>query len=390
MKRYLLLTATLTLGFCLLVGLFNYRVDPYAIYHFKQANSRWLSRIDQFYHMRVSKPWQVFQTKPTAIVLGTSRTGTVPPQHPAWSENRGYNLSVPGMTVYEMLRFIEHAQAVQPLDKLMIGLDFEAFILPEPYTREGFEEDRMARTPDDFAAPRFAWQFLKDIRDTLFSTSGLTHSVSALAGTARVGRRYLTDGTWESTTSTLTGTGGFIYIGKSTIFELRNEQLDFDRNIAIFADVLRFAHQHKIDTRLFVTPEHIFMIDLWWRLGYGDLWGEFHRRLIAVNDDVAREMGVAPFPLFGFNQLEGVVDEPIRRARAAARSLFSDGAHFRLPLGQQIMTGAWGESDGPGMRLDTDSVATYLERVDYVRQSFVSANPKSTASLRRAVSRTLE
>ena len=100
-----------------------------------------------------------------------------------------------------------------------------------------------------------------------------------------------------------------------------------------FAEILRFAHRQKIETRLFVTPEHVFMIDLWWRLGYGELWREFHRRLIAVNNQVAMEMGVKPFPLFGFNQLQGVVNEPIAVAQNSAQSLFTDGIHFRPELG---------------------------------------------------------
>ena len=145
MKRYLLITTLLTLGLCLMVALFNYRVDPYAIYHFRTANGDSLSRIDQFFHLRVTKPWLVVQTKPTAVIVGTSRSATVHPQHPDWPQQRSYNLSVPGLTIYEMLRFIEHAQANGPLEKLMIGLDFEAFIQPEPRFKSGFEESRLAR-----------------------------------------------------------------------------------------------------------------------------------------------------------------------------------------------------------------------------------------------------
>ncbi len=306
MKRYLLIITTLTLGICLTVGLFNYRVDPFGVYQFKQANADSLSRIDQFYHMRITKPWHVLQAKPTAIVVGTSRSATVIPQHPTWAPHRSYNLSVPGLTVYEMYRFIEHAQASSPLNKLMIGLDFEAFILPEPQTRTSFEESRMARSAADLASPRFLWQLVSDVRDTLFSLPGFARSMAALTGSGKAGRRYFKDGTWISTTSAATGRGGYSYVGRSNIFDLRHQQLSIDSNLETFADLLRFAHQHNIDTRLFITPEHVFLVDLWWRLGYGDLWSDFHRRLVAVNNAVATEMGVSPFPIVGFNQVRGV------------------------------------------------------------------------------------
>ncbi len=118
------LLAVFTLGFCLTVALFNYRVDPYGIYHYKERMTDRLSRIDQFLHLRLTKPWHIVQTKPTAVVVGTSRSATVHPQHPTWPQSGSYNLSIPGLTVYEMLRFIEHAQANGPLSKLMIGLGF--------------------------------------------------------------------------------------------------------------------------------------------------------------------------------------------------------------------------------------------------------------------------
>ncbi|MEZ5502893.1 MAG: hypothetical protein R3E50_09620 [Halioglobus sp.] len=386
MKRYLLVTAALTLGICVLAGLFNYSVDPYGIYHADSANADRLSRIDLFYYLRLTKPWQVTATKPTAVVVGTSRTATVDPQGPGWPREGSYNLSVPGMTPYEMLRFIEHAQANGPLKKLMIGLDFEAFIQPEPEFRQGFEEWRMARTADALSAPRFFWQRLRDDRDALFSLASVGNSLSALSGTAQVGRRYSPDGTWETTGNRFAGKAGFIRIGRGTVFDLRNERLSLDENMSILAEILRFAHRQSIDTRLFITPEHVFMLDLWWRLGDGELWNAFHRRVVAVNEAVARELGVDAFPLFGFNQAAGVVDEPIRNARESKGSTFSDGTHFRSPLGQRIMSSVWDDSGSLGVRLDADAVDGYLQQVDVLRQGFLAANRELAATMRRSIS----
>lgn len=123
MKLYLLTTAVISLGVCLTVGLFNYVIDPYAIYHYKGAAPEKISRIDQVFYMRITKPWQVRQASPTEVVIGTSRAARVSSQT-VWDKKDSHNLSVPGMTVYEMSRFIEHANANEHLSKLMIGLDF--------------------------------------------------------------------------------------------------------------------------------------------------------------------------------------------------------------------------------------------------------------------------
>lgn len=390
MKRYTLIFAVLTLTVCAAVALFNYKVDPYSIYHFENANEQSLRRIDQFYHLRLTKPWLVAQTKPVAVIAGTSRSATLHPRHPAWPQGGSYNLSIPGQTIYELSRFIEHAHAVGPLEKLMIGLDFEAFIQPEPKIKSGFEESRLARDVKDLQSPGYFLRGLNDMRDTLFSINGLTRSLAAITGTAKVGRRYYKDGTWESTNSAFTGQGGYIFFGKENVLALRAQKLDLDANLKIFADILRFAHRHKFETRLFITPEHIFIVDLWARLGYSELWVEFHQGLVAVNNAVAQEMGVAPFPLFGFNQVRGVVNEPIRRARQAGRSLFTDGSHFRPALGKQIMMGVWTDGSDVGARLDTDTVEQYLFEIEQIRHQFERDHARDTAMLRKAISTDLD
>lgn len=386
MKRYLLIVVAFTLGLCLLVSLFNYRVDPYALYHYEQANADRLSRIDQIFHMRITKPWYVSETKPTAVVIGTSRSGAIRPRHPTWPQEGSYNLSLPGATAYEMLRFIEHAQAAGPLDKLMIGLEFEAFIHAQPKIRSGFDEPRMARGTDDLTSLRHNWQLATDVADTLVSLPGLARSVSALAGTWKGGRRYYRDGAWESTSTTLTGSGGYIYVAKGYLLELQTDEPDLDSNLETLAEILRFAHRQKIDTRLFFTPEHVFMVDLWWRLGYGELWNEFHRRVVALNSAVAVEMGAEPLPLYGFNQAAGVVDEPIVTKRNSTRSMFLDGVHFRPQLGTRIMQALWTEGSDFGKRLDVDSVEPYLVEVGQVRRSFHAANTRRAADLRQEIS----
>ena len=178
--------------------------------------------------------------------------------------------------------------------------------------------------------------------------------------------------------------------GKDNVLRLRTQQLDLDANLKILADILRFAHQQKIETRLFITPEHIFVIDMWMRLGYSDLWNEFHRGLVAVNNTSAQELGVAPFPLFGFNHMQGVVDEPIRKARDAGQSLFTDGSHFRPALGEQIMTGVWTDGSDLGVRLDTESVEQYLSEIEQIRLQFESDNAKVAAMLRHQISPELD
>ena len=385
MTRYSLHILFLTLALCGAVAVVNYRVDPYAVYHFKNADSERLSRVEQFYRMRLSKPWQLSQIKPTAVVIGTSRTGSINSGHRAWPEQQSFNLSVPGMTPYELLRFIEHAQANGPLHKLTIGLDFNAFVSAEPHTRPGFVESRLAPHQGVYGSLRAAWQRTRDMTNTLFSIDALSLSIAAVSGADTPGRRYYHDGSWVKAGSRLTGSSGMVFIGKDRLVAFRDKPLDLEKNIALLGQILRLCHQHNIDTRLFVTPEHVVLIDLWSRLGYGELWVEFHRALIAINRDLASDLGQEAFPLWGFNDLEKFVDEPIANAGKGLQSHFVDGVHFQKNFGGAIMDSIWDESTGIGARLDRERLDLYTVKVQQLSARFAARNQQLIARMHAAM-----
>jgi len=366
------------------VGLFNYSVDPYVVYHYAAADADRLSRIEQFDYMRVTKPWYVRQLSPRRIVMGTSTSARIPPQ-PVWPADGSYNLSIPGLTPFEMLRFLEHANAYGPVEKLTLGLDFAAFIRPLPVTQPGFEARRLASTGNGPGTWSYRWQQIEDMADTLFSLPAFNLSLAALARSMEVRQRYFKDGSWETVSDRYVGKSGFTLVGKINIYAYRDAPAGLDENMALFAEILRFAHRNDVETRIIVTPMHVFMLDLWYRVGYQQWWRRFHSGLVEVNEEVAMELGEEPFPIYGFNHVRGVVDEPIRPAADARRSVFDDGVHFRKSFGGRMMGAVWGDDPGIGYALDPESVAPYLAEVDRMRQGFEDINRKQTGSMRSSI-----
>ena len=71
----------------LLIGGFNWWVDPYGVYHPKEYKAKspiWMSK-----QLRLAKAYRVQQLKPLGIVIGasTSQLG-IDPSHLGWDENR--------------------------------------------------------------------------------------------------------------------------------------------------------------------------------------------------------------------------------------------------------------------------------------------------------------
>ena len=375
-KNYPLILIFVALALSGSVGLFNYVVDPYVLFDYENSDADRLSRIDQFNYLRITKPWYIRTLKPTAVVVGSSRSARVHPQHPSWDSLRGYNLAVPGMTIHEIDRFIRHAQAIQPLSKLMIGLDYEAFIRPVPATRPGFEVKRMASDTHDLHSLASTAQYVRDVFDSLFSSAALSRSIAAATGIAPPGRRYFKNGSWETTTDVLTGRGGYIYIGNNAIRADRVNTLDIQDNLERFSDILRFCYRNRIETRLFFTPTHVFFVDLWYQLGYRDMWHDFHRKILALNNSIAKETGNKPFPLWGFSHADGIVNEPIYRKKNAGKAWYDDGVHTRVRLGNKMMNDVWGENAEIGQQLNPENIDAYLKDVVRLMDDFKSKNPK--------------
>jgi hypothetical protein len=383
MKTYLVQTVLAALMFLLCIGAFNWWSDPYAIW--RPADVERLNRNLQVFFLRLSKPWQISRIKPSAAIVGSSRSGSINPQHTVWSGETPYNLSVHGLTVYEMKRFIEHSQAQGTLDKLLIAIEFDSFIISHPIMGLGFTEDRMLHSQADGMGWSELVQRVRDIRDTLFTSSTLAYSLQAQFGKAPPGRGMQADGSWRYPQTDRTGKKAFIGAGKLLLHRSRKStEATIGKNLEILAEILVFCHRQKIDTRLYLSPEHLFMTDFRLHIGYGEERDNFLRQVVAVNEEAGINSGSPPFPLWGFGHMVNIVDHPMQEHGNSA-DWFRDGFHFYSKLGDIVMDQVWGMNGTAGMRLDAGSIDTYIAEVEKLRAQFVLDQEERVLDYRREI-----
>lgn len=185
------------------------------------------------------------------------------------------------------------------------------------------------------------------------------------------------------------GEPGYLFIAKEN-FDLREDyDVSMEENLATFAAILRFCRLQNIDTRIFITPAHVFHLNFWQELGYKNTWHTFHHDLVAMNFKIAKESNEVPFPLWGFNQTQGVVDEPIPRRKQADASWFRDGVHYSAALGTQIMNSMWGEKSLMGVLLTEETVKPYLVDVDRIVTNFRNKSPRILQKSRDQICRSI-
>lgn len=360
---------------------FNIWADPYNLYRFKSANAERMSRIDQGLSMRLSKPWQVRQLRPDTALIGSSRSGSIKPHHQRWGAMRSFNLSMAGLTLYEMLLSIQHAQDNGPLNELIIGLDYETFISGDYQAGLGFSAARLAGA----GHPGFYRQALRDFLDTTFTSSALSRSLSAIKRRTPITTWYYPDGSWDNRSRAWRGEAGYVSVGRNMRRLAAGDSETFAANMAFFSGILDYCHQQGIAVTLFISPEHIFLTELRNTLGSSEQWILFHHELARINEQRAQANARPPYPLLGFNDLAGIVDEPLPRGDSSPEAWFRDGIHFRNELGSLLLNRILDADYGRSHSLSSANMNQYLAPVEALRKSFVASNSKDIARYRRKI-----
>jgi hypothetical protein len=120
----------------LLIGLFflsvscmatvNFLVNPFGVFPVKPVAGYTDVRFIE--NVRIYKNFLIKNRSIDGLMLGSSRIEeSMNPLPAAWPGMQVYNMAMPGASLQEMLRNLQHANAVTPLKQGMIGLDFFMF-----------------------------------------------------------------------------------------------------------------------------------------------------------------------------------------------------------------------------------------------------------------------
>lgn len=129
-NRFILCTA-LIFGIGLFTVCFlNVIVDPFSLFNIVSYNGFNSDKPEFFRHLRMAKAHKVRYARPKGLIVGSSRAETgLDPQYPGWSpaDQPVYNLGLTGAKIYEVLKYVEHAQYISGVKTIVLGLDFTMF-----------------------------------------------------------------------------------------------------------------------------------------------------------------------------------------------------------------------------------------------------------------------
>ncbi len=376
-----LFTATVAGLMALLAGI-NVLVDPYGLFRLVRIAGFNASET-RMNDGRAVKSIQVCRGEYDVLLVGSSRVMQgLDHRSAALVGHNAYNAGVTSLTLKELGPITEYAAACQPMNRIVIGLDFEAFVMDKNVGK-------------DFARSAFAGQGnLRTILGLILSHKALKDSLGTVTDNmaGRVARYR--------------GHGFFDYPKTDKPFRRRIEAnmreiiAEFEQAwthgydpgdmAAISRAIERLdAGVERVD--IFIPPVHAMRMELYWRLGYSADYAAWLRDLADLVESLNRKARRKPdVRLWNFSGFNSITSEPaLADGKSKGRWYFED-SHYRPRTGDLILARIMGVAPEGGRapgdfgRLVTPlNVDAELAKIREGREIYVGSHPRETELLEK-------
>ena len=318
----------------------NWLVDPYGM--FVPPRIEGLNAIKPAFveHLRLTIPYAIERLRPDGLILGTSRAGRgFSTTHPSWHGLKVYNSALPAASIYEMWRLLQHAHAVHPLQRVVLGLDHRVFY----QNRDGdgtFSEARLRVDADGRRQFNLFSAQLPDLAASLLSMDALRDSLGAVRFQGWAKLTLSERGEWQSTSDDFDHANGFRAMTLNTFDRYQRYKADrfsMSKSIEPLREILRFCYREHIDLRMVIPPSHAWHLEAMRLSGMQDRWDDIKRAIVVVNAEVATEVGHNPFPVWDFSGYMGPNIEPVPVAAPSKMTWYWESVHFKQALGDRVL-----------------------------------------------------
>jgi hypothetical protein len=392
-------SAALVLGAVVLV---NAVIDPFGMYRIFDVEGVNAHKPAVYHRVRLVKAYDVRRLRPRGIILGTSRSHVaLRPSHEGWNPAARpvYNLAFDGATTKEMYHYLVYAQAVQPLRQVVLGLDTYHATSAAATIRPDFDTEILE-------APAV----LADLR-LLSSLDTVRASVATVRSqTDHEPEWFGPDGQRLGDIFFRRPGGRFDELGPRRYFEevdrlevrfkrdgqrmhlARGAETPRETSLDYIRRIVKFCRAHRIDLRIFITPEHAHQLEIAAAIGEWATIEGAKRALVEVLADDTALHGDA-IPLWDFSGYSRVTTERLpARASRAEMEFYWDSSHFKDVVGDFILDRLFGRTDPHrgvppdfGVQLSPATIQSALARLREDQLAYRRRNPDEASWIRSLV-----
>jgi len=331
-SKFIKIFFTLFLSALVLIGGFNWLIDPYAIFNsplMQGVNER---KTEATTRQRLSKAYEVIRKKPATLVMGDSRALALATEHPSWKNRPAFQYALTSASIYEVLRYFQHATSTKSVREAVIELNIGMF-LPGSGHPQNFDNGRLAVDIDGRptnSARRLA-SYLNDAMPALLSLSALKSSIQTIERQNDINAEFengkevvCQNPDWQHSRIRAKGGSYEFLLQIPREFLLKNLQgsknspatsvvsiKDHWNGYAYFETLIRYAYDHNVKLYLYIAPTHALLEESWHMTGFDKEIEDWLEKIVHINEKVASEKGRQPFPMWDFSGYNSINTEPL-------------------------------------------------------------------------------
>lgn len=391
----------------LLVLLINYLVNPYSIYNAPRFDGINNNKPLLFKYLRLTKAYAVEHKKPNALIIGSSRAEHgLNPEHPALKQYNAFNLALTGASIYENLRYLQHANAINSLKKVVLAVDLFQFNAYRPSAAD-FTEQRLRA---DYQGNARKVSVFTDNLATLVSVDATVDSIKTLLQQDNNDNVILANGQvmQPDKNALIMRSGGrheaalhseLNYISHLYFprpfrkFAFINADKS-SNSFTYFNKILSYCHKHKIKLYLFISPVHARQLELIYSAGIWQQFEQWKRLMVRHNEEVAKQHQQSVFPLWDFSGFSSYTTEPVPKLGDKVNMMrwYWESSHYRTELGNLVLDivldyndPSHSIADNFGVKITSKNIATHLRYIREGRKNYERKYSEETAEIRLLV-----
>ena len=344
-KTYTQLVFGITLSVVAAVAAFNFVLNPLGLYNSPVIvgfNDRHPAASS---FTRLYKTEDVKRLRPDVVITGTSRADSgLNPQPDYFEGDRVYNFAMPAASIREQRHALEFAQAVHPLKRVIVTLDFFAF------NGKKLENKQFDAARYDIAALEQPRAFFETY-GTLLALDTLVASFKHLRYIKKPDRYpyslpngYKVSNDMAQDIERHGAAKQFLRPGNEN--EISVSDFDFnytrktgDDTFQHFSAMLDFTRRYGINVILLISPVHETYLHQLASQGKTALADEWKQRLVQITKANAEKYHGTPYTLWDFAYPNSITREPLPAEddKKTRMRWFWDSNHYKEETGDIVL-----------------------------------------------------
>lgn len=356
----------LTFFIVVIVG-FNWLINPYNL--FSPSFTQLAKKPMVTSHLRLVKARAIEWKKPDIIFLGssTAETGFNPHFLKCWNKSTVYNLGLSGANIYEVTRYLQHAQSVKPLKQVVLLINFFMFNaylsnrddFNESFLKVDSQGNENSLSINNLLSTLLSYDAVKDSIETIKNQN----TQNAFKEDGQLIHNYR-----KTQVNQLKGyRNNFLYTesyAKTSFFPPPQQKFDFinsEKHINTFdtfQKIISLCEQHNTKLIIILAPEHVRLLETYKLLGIWKLYEKWQREITKLVERHNLNYPNLTYSLWSFNKINQLTMEqlPKKDDNDTEMKWFWDPYHFKNQLGNLILSIVINKKELPNL----SNIATLL------------------------------